>query len=138
MNRKVAVDQPMSGFENPDTTQLRIPPLGWEQVEQDLVTIIEKVTNEFQVDVSRFYLTGLSYGGFGTWYMASKHPELFAAASPVVGWGHPDLMGPIADRNLPLWVFSGGRDRVVEKRFFIPGLNKTGGTGTHQLALYHP
>ena len=117
-------DQAMGGFENPGIADLNIPPRGWELIEQDLITIIEKVKGEFRADASRLYLTGLSYGGFGTWYMASKYPNLFAAASPVVGWGHPDLMEPIAKRNLPLWVFSGGRDPVVEKRFFIPGLNK--------------
>ena len=118
------VDRPMGGFENPTVAELQVPPRGWDLIEEDLITIINKVTSEFQVDASRLYLTGLSYGGFGTWYMASKHPELFAAANPVVGWGHPDLMEPIAKHNLPLWVFSGGRDQVVEKRFFIPGLNK--------------
>lgn len=116
--------QPLEGFQTPELEELIIPIRGWELIEQDLITIINKVKSEFQVDASRLYLTGLSYGGFGTWYMASKYPQLFAAASPVVGWGHPDLMEPIAARNLPLWVFSGGRDPVVEKRLFIPGLNK--------------
>jgi predicted peptidase len=117
-------DQPMQGFETPSVEQLNLPPLGWEMIEQDLITLIDKVKSEFRVDPGRLYLTGLSYGGFGTWYMASKYPDLFAAASPVVGWGHPDLMQPIAQYNLPLWVFSGGRDPVVEKKFFLPGLNK--------------
>ena len=64
------------------------------------------------------------YGGFGTWHLASKQPDMFAAISPIVGWGHPDLMGPIAESNFPVWVFSGGRDFVVRKKFFFPGLNK--------------
>lgn len=115
---------PMSGFANPNVEDLKIPERGWELVEDDLLKIIDKVLNDYQVDKNRLYLTGLSYGGFGTWHMISKHPDLFAAASPIVGWGHPDLMQPIAERNLPLWVFSGGRDGVVEKRFFIPGINR--------------
>ena len=117
-------DQPMEGFETPSIEELNVPPRGWEMIEPDLITIIDKVKNEFQIDTGRLYLTGLSYGGFGTWYLASKHPSLFAAASPIVGWGHPDLMAPIAQHDIPLWVFSGGRDPVVEKKFFLPGLNK--------------
>ena len=93
-------------------------------VEEDLLTIIDKVRSDYNADASRLSLTGLSYGGFGTWHMASKHPDLFAAANPIVGWGHPDQMGPIAEANLPLWVISGGRDQVIKKQFFIPGVNR--------------
>lgn len=100
------------------------PPNGWEKVEEDLVAILDQVLSDYKVDPDRVYLSGLSYGGFGTWYMASKHPELFAAINPIVGWGHPDLMDPIAQANLPVWVFSGGRDPVVQKKYFLPGLNK--------------
>lgn len=108
-------------------------PRGWDLVEEDLLDMIDHVMENYQTDENRLYLTGLSYGGFGTWYMASKHPELFAAASPIVGWGHPDLMAPIAEENLPLWVFSGGRDPVVEKRYFLPGLNKLEALGHTEL-----
>jgi len=118
------MEQPMGGFTNPTVDELQIPDRGWELVEQDLLGIIDIVLNDYNADGHRLYLTGLSYGGFGTWYMASRHPDLFAAASPIVGWGHPDLMEPIAQHNLPLWVFSGGRDPVVPKRDFIPGLNR--------------
>ena len=89
-------DQPMKGAMEVTDEQLVLPPVGWEMVEEDLLTIIEKVLNDYHADRLRLYLTGLSYGGFGTWHMASKHPNLFAAACPVVGWGHPDQMGPIA------------------------------------------
>ncbi|GJM28428.1 MAG: hypothetical protein DHS20C17_10630 [Cyclobacteriaceae bacterium] len=118
------MDFPMGGFNNPTLEELKIPERGWEMVEEDLMTIIRMVLTDYNADHKRFYLTGLSYGGFGTWHMISRYPELFAAASPVVGWGHPDQMEPIATRNLPLWIFSGGRDQVVQKRFFIPGINR--------------
>jgi predicted peptidase len=56
--------------------------------------------------------------------MASKHPQLFSAIIPVVGWGHPDLMKPIAQHRIPVWAFAGGRDQVVQLQFFYAGLNK--------------
>src|SRR5690606_13483480 len=59
-------------------------PRGWEKVEQDLLNILADVQSNFRTDSKRVVLTGLSYGGFGTWYMASKHPQLFSAIVPVV------------------------------------------------------
>lgn len=117
-------DAPMAGAEPVDSLPYVTLPRGWDMVEDDLINIIHKVLTEYQADSDRVYLSGLSYGGFGTWYIASKHPDLFAAINPIVGWGHPDLMEPIARRNLPVWVFSGGRDAVIQKKYFLPGLNR--------------
>ena len=99
-------------------------PNGWEKAEQDLLNILATVQHQYNTDASRLYLTGISYGGFGSWYMASKHPDLFAAVAPVVGWGHPDLMAAIAKANTPLWVFAAGRDSAVNKNYFYPGIDK--------------
>lgn len=99
-------------------------PMGWEQVESDLLAMLTHVQSQFNGDKQRTYITGLSYGGFGTWFMASKHPDLFAAAVPVVGWGHPDLMEPIAKAKLPVWVFAGGRDSAVDEKYFYAGINR--------------
>lgn len=100
------------------------PPNGWERVEQDLIYLLDYVKENYQSDQSRVYLSGLSYGGFGTWYMASKYPERFAAINPVVGWGHKDLMKPIAAAQLPVWCIAGGRDTTIQPQFFYPGLNE--------------
>ena len=111
----------------PAVDMKEVPPLfpqGWEQVEQDLLDILLQVKQKFNTDSSRVYITGLSYGGVGTWYMASRHPELFAAMVPVVGWGHPSLMEPIAKHQLPVWTFAGGRDSSVVVELFYHGLNR--------------
>ena len=99
------------------------PPHGWNLLENDLLQILDDVLKSFRADAARIYITGISYGGFGTWYMASQHPERFAAISPVVGFGHPDLMPPLVEHSIPIWVFAGGRDNAVPVRFFYPGLN---------------
>lgn len=108
-------------------------PMGWEQVEQDLLGLISDVQKNYRTDTQRLYITGLSYGGFGTWFMASKHPDLFAAVVPVVGWGHPDLMAPIAKAKLPVWAFAGGRDTAVQKKFFYAGINKLEAAGDSEV-----
>lgn len=41
---------------------------------------------EFRTDAKRVYLTGLSMGGHGSWYLAYRQPELFAAVLPICGW----------------------------------------------------
>jgi len=98
-------------------------PDGWPSVELDLLTVLDQALSVYRADPDRVYLTGISYGGFGTWYMASKHPDRFAAIAPVVGWGHPDLMSSLAERPMPVWAFAGGRDPAVWPQFFYPGLN---------------
>lgn len=116
ISRKISVDNMK------DITPLL--PLGWEKVEIDLLNILNIVSTNFNVDSDKTYLTGMSYGGFGTWFMASKHPEKFAAIAPVVGWGHPDFMAPIAEQKLPVWQFAGGRDSAIDIQYFYAGIEK--------------
>lgn len=117
---------PMTGALAADSlpAQDKILADGWNRIEDDLIAILDSVLDDYQADENRVYLSGLSYGGFGTWYMASKHPDRFAAINPIVGWGHPDQMGPIAEHKIPVWVFSGGYDPVVPAKYFFAGINK--------------
>jgi len=123
----------MSGSEQPiqpanqvrDMTKIApLLPDGWERAEQDLLAMLATVQQQYRVDNKRLYLTGISYGGFGSWYLASKHPEMFAAVAPIVAWGHPDLMAPIATAKTPLWVVAAGRDSAINKDYFYPGIEK--------------
>ena len=100
------------------------PPDGWYRLEQDLMDILDQVEEQFLVDADRVYLTGISYGGFGTWHIAARHPARFAAIAPVVGYGHPDGVEPIARHGLPVWCFAGGRDAVVPPQYFYPAMNR--------------
>lgn len=99
-------------------------PEGWDKVTDDLLGMLNTAQNYYAGDRQRTYLTGLSYGGFGTWHFASTHPERFAAIAPIVGWGHPSLMLPIAKAKIPTWTFAGGLDMVVQTRYFFAGINK--------------
>jgi pimeloyl-ACP methyl ester carboxylesterase len=108
-------------------------PKGWFMIEDDLLTMLDDINRNYFGDQQRTYLTGLSYGGFGTWHFASTHPERFAAIAPVVGWGHPDYMQPIADAKIPVWAFAGGLDFVVQKPYFYAGLNKLKSAGKSEV-----
>jgi predicted peptidase len=110
--------------ELPSNETIEGPPDGWPKLEADVIAILDDVLRNYRVDPTRQYLTGISYGGFGTWYLASKYPDRFAAIAPVVGYGHPDLMEPIAKAKLPIWCFAGGADGAVPVKYFYAGLNR--------------
>jgi predicted peptidase len=46
---------------------------------------LEQAQKEFHANPQRIYLTGLSMGGYGTWYLAGRYPGKFAAITPICG-----------------------------------------------------
>jgi predicted peptidase len=91
---------------------------------------LDQTMREYQADPSRVYLTGLSMGGNGTWYIAYRNPKRFAAIAPVCGWISPTFWkaaDPVvpADsgeiyaafgrqlRQTPTWIFHGEIDGAV-------------------------
>ena len=46
----------------------------------------KEVTARYRIDADRVYLTGPSLGGSGTWYIAARYPETFAAIAPISGF----------------------------------------------------
>lgn len=76
-----------------------------------VIELIETFLKDSRVDKSRIYVTGLSMGGFGTWEILKRRPELFAAGAPICGGGDVALANRI--KHIPLWVFHGERDDVV-------------------------
>ena len=133
---ETATPEPMAGAVGeplPDGATGYGPEQGWPELEADVLAILDDVLTSRQGDPTRVYLTGLSYGGFGTWYLASKHPERFAAIVPIVGYGHPELMPAIASAGLPVWCFAGGRDAAVRVKNFYAGLNRLESLGAREV-----
>jgi predicted peptidase len=104
----------------------------WVGVPADLaLTALRQTLAEFRGDPDRVYLTGLSMGGHGAWYLAYRHPELFAAVAPICGWVSefsafrgsvavvPPDSGPPSPalarrlRQVPIWIFHGEMDAVI-------------------------
>lgn len=116
---------PMDGVTpSSNVADMNRTPAGWDHVDLDLINMLDNTLKNYNTDKNRVYISGLSYGGFGTFHMASKHPERFAAMNPVVGWGTPEQMKPIAEAQLPIWVFAAGFDTAVKWENFYVGLNK--------------
>lgn len=73
--------------------------------------LLDELVTEYRIDESRVYLTGLSMGGYGSWYAASAHPERFAAVAPICGGGEPADAWRL--RDVPIWTFHGDADELV-------------------------
>ena len=101
----------------------------WQgQPAEAAMAALEAVEAAFNTDPDRVYLTGLSLGGNGAWYLAYHHPDRFAAVVPVCGWverGGVLTVGPdqgegtryerVAARlgHVPIWIWHGEMDTAV-------------------------
>jgi predicted peptidase len=99
---------------------------------------LDAAEREFSTDKARVYLTGLSRGGRGAYYIAYRHASRFAAivvgagrvgpagsrrtngtlwieSSPVVPDTDGDTFAALAERisDVPLWIFHGDEDAVI-------------------------
>jgi predicted peptidase len=93
---------------------------------------LERTLKEFATDQDRVYLTGLSMGGNGSFYLGYRYAERFAAIAPVCGfvtswnehWRPADVVAPgdqataferMAQKlaKTPVWIFHGEVDPVV-------------------------
>jgi len=92
-----------------------------------LLDLVDELVKEGRVDPDRVYLTGLSMGGYGTWDLVARRPDLFAAALPVCGGGDPAQAAKLV--GVPIWCFHGGADGLVppeRSRAMIEALEKAG------------
>ncbi|MDL1878506.1 phospholipase [Cytophagia bacterium CHB2] len=119
------------------------------KMEELALAALDKTIKDFNGDTQRIYLTGLSMGGYGAWYLASRHPQKFAALAPVCGGiiPPPSRLFPRYALNLipkdkpyetiaqkigkmPVWIFHGEADpviRVTESREMNAALRALGG-----------
>ena len=85
----------------------------WRRMESEVLAIVDSTLEEFRADEDRVYLTGLSFGGAGTWHLAMADPGRWAAIAPICGPGDPSRAVRLAEAKTPVWVLQGGRDLVV-------------------------
>ncbi len=99
---------------------------GWET--DTLNGMLDEVMTKYSADPERVYLTGLSMGGGGTWQWATTSPERFAAIAPICGFGSPFSTRRL--KNVPAWVFHGGKDPTVpvnEANMMVDAMKANGG-----------
>jgi predicted peptidase len=104
---------------------------GWTGTSAQMaLAALDQTMREFRTDPARVYLTGLSMGGNGVWYLAYRNPARFAALAPICGWASAEFLpklDPVVPRDsgaayealarrlrrVPTWIFHGEIDDVV-------------------------
>jgi len=123
----------------------------WTHPEMEFLVLqsLEKSISDFNGDSRKVFLTGMSMGGYGTWYLAAKYPRKFAALAPICGGvvppdgvkipvDHPpvelstDPYRTMANKigKIPVWIFHGSEDPIVsvnESRAMAAALKDLGG-----------
>jgi len=105
----------------------------WVAHIQEVGSFIDKVIESFRADKSKVYLTGLSMGGFGTWFVAMEFPEKFAAIAPVCGGGMPWNAFVL---NMPVWAFHGLKDTTVFPSNTIDMIERIKDNDNVKMSLY--
>ena len=73
--------------------------------------VYDEVAKDLRIDDSRVYLIGMSMGGFGTWSLANRMPDRFAAIVPMCGGA--DVRWADRLSGIPTWILHGTADRDI-------------------------
>jgi predicted peptidase len=102
--------------------------LWWPEQTDTLINLLDEIEKKYRVDTDRVYLTGLSMGGFGTWTLAEKYPQRFAAIAPICGGSEQYAASRL--KKVPVWAFHGAKDKLVpveRSQEMVDAVKKAGG-----------
>lgn len=87
---------------------------GWPSA-ADVNAVVDYAVQNYRVDRSRIYVTGLSMGGGATWDFAGSYPTKVAAVVPVAGaaWPDPTKAQTMASAKLGVWATHNQNDPIV-------------------------
>ena len=132
--------------------QIYVYPVAWAQSKwwggnqvENIVGILDRLKRTYNVDENRIYLTGISDGGTGTYFMAFRETTPWASFLPLIG-----DMGVLADAsvttdgdmhpgnavNKPFFIVNSGRDRLYPSAIVEPDINYLRKLGVQ--VVYHP
>lgn len=100
----------------------------WIDYKKELISLIDSVIENNQVDESYVSLCGISMGGFGTWEMAMTYPNRFHKIAPLCGGGMNWRAWAL---KMPIRVFHGKLDDVVpisQSEAMVNSVKAQGGT----------
>lgn len=76
-----------------------------------VMDIVDRVSQDRNIDANRVYVIGMSLGGFGTMDVAGTYPKRIAAAMALCGG--TTLRDYKTLNQLPLWIVHGTADRAI-------------------------
>ncbi len=103
-----------------------------EYSEKDVLEVLRLMRAAYNVDESRIYLIGHSMGAIGTWSLASKYPQTWAALVAFAGTGSASLADNM--KAIPQFVVHGDADNTVNvsgSRNMVGALKKHNATVTY-------
>jgi hypothetical protein len=94
--------------------------------------LLSQLRMQFSIDPDRFYVTGLSMGGFFTWAMVARYPELWAAAAPLSGgWQYNSFKDFARSLRVPVWNFHAADDGSVSVGMSDSAVSSLRGAGAN-------
>ena len=107
----------------------------WEIERDALIALLDDVCETYRIDERKIYVTGLSMGGVGTWFLAANYPNKFAAIAPICGGGNPKQAVQLT--HTPIWAFHGAKDAIIpaeKSNEMVDAANAAGGNA--KLTIY--
>jgi len=89
------------------------PTRAWTDPDADraVMALLEHVISENAIDRKRILVVGYSLGGRGTWFMSSRHADVFTAAITI--GGSPDGQSLDTLGRIPTYVIHSRSDEVI-------------------------
>ena len=87
--------------------------VGWKA--DRLERVVDFVVDKFPCDTNRFYVIGMSMGGWGTLKMVHYYPDRIAAALAMCGGYEESSLSGLSE--VPLWIIHGFQDTVTKVSF---------------------
>ena len=98
---------------NPIIVAPDVPTQAWtsDVADRAVMALLEDVSARYDIDRTRVLVTGFSLGGHGTWFFATRHPDLFTGAIPMAGSPGNSTLDSLG--TMPVHIIHGRDDEVV-------------------------
>ena len=106
------------GADRPIPTTLGVPNEVSQRSEKDVMTVLDMIRKEFNVDDKRIYIMGHSMGGAGAIYLGVKHPSIWAGIGAIAPAHAPAGIFPqnyslAPARDIPMIFVQGVKDPLI-------------------------